>query len=94
MAARSGKRIYVVGTADTKGEELAYLTERVIEAGGTPLVIDVGTGRPPEADAALFDTLGRTFAPTAERRLIRLPYHINDPEFCAALVENFREIAA
>lgn len=48
----------------------------------------------PEADKALFDTLGRTFAPTSERRLIRLPFHINDPEFCAALVENFREIAA
>ena len=28
------------------------------------------------------------------RRLIRLPHHINDPEFSAALVENFRAIAA
>jgi uncharacterized protein (UPF0261 family) len=30
---------------------------------------------------------------TERRRLIRLPLHINDPAFSAALVENFREIA-
>jgi uncharacterized protein (UPF0261 family) len=31
--------------------------------------------------------------PTARRRLIRLPHHINDPQFAAALVASFREIA-
>jgi len=36
------KRVYVVGTADTKGEELAYLAERVKAAGGEPFVVDVG----------------------------------------------------
>jgi uncharacterized protein (UPF0261 family) len=40
------KRIYVVGTADTKGEELSYIRETVIEAGGVPLVVDVGIRRP------------------------------------------------
>jgi uncharacterized protein (UPF0261 family) len=53
-------------------------------------------GRPfhdPEADAALFDALEDVFEPTAERRLIRLPHHINDPQFSAALAENFREVA-
>ena len=40
------KRIYVVGTADTKGEELAYLADRVTAAGGDPLVVDVGIGPP------------------------------------------------
>jgi uncharacterized protein (UPF0261 family) len=40
------KRIYVVGTADTKGEELAYLAERVRAAGGDPLVVDVGIRTP------------------------------------------------
>jgi uncharacterized protein (UPF0261 family) len=40
------KRIYVVGTADTKGEELAYLAERVTAAGGHPLIVDVGIGAP------------------------------------------------
>ncbi|MCA1408906.1 Tm-1-like ATP-binding domain-containing protein [Ensifer sp. IC3342] len=40
------KRIYVVGTADTKGEELAYLASRVEAAGGQPVLVDVGTRRP------------------------------------------------
>ena len=35
--------IFVVGTADTKGEELAYLAARVRAAGGDALVVDVGT---------------------------------------------------
>ena len=40
------KRILVVGTADTKGEELAYLSDVIKEAGATPIVVDVGIGEP------------------------------------------------
>ena len=40
------KRILVVGTADTKGEELAYLSAVIKEAGATPIVVDVGIGEP------------------------------------------------
>src|SRR5262245_40264509 len=40
------KRIYIVGTADTKGEELAYLLDRVRAAGGYPIIVDVGIGPP------------------------------------------------
>ena len=47
----------------------------------------------PDADAALFEALERTVAQTDTRRLIRLPHHINDPEFAAALVESWHEIA-
>jgi len=47
-----------------------------------------------EADAALFQALAENLRQTEQRRLIRLPHHINDPEFAAALVANFREIAA
>jgi uncharacterized protein (UPF0261 family) len=39
-------RIYVVGTADTKGEELAFLGERIRALGGDPLLVDVGTRTP------------------------------------------------
>ncbi|HEX9452127.1 MAG TPA: Tm-1-like ATP-binding domain-containing protein [Burkholderiales bacterium] len=46
-----------------------------------------------EADAALFGALEKSLKQTASRRLTRLPLHINDPEFSAALVRNFREIA-
>jgi uncharacterized protein (UPF0261 family) len=38
------RRIFVVGTADTKGEELAYLRSVIAEAGGAPVVVDVGIG--------------------------------------------------
>jgi uncharacterized protein (UPF0261 family) len=40
------KRILVVGAADTKGEELAYLRSTIEEAGAAPVVVDVGTGEP------------------------------------------------
>ncbi len=46
----------------------------------------------PEADVALFDALERTLQPTADRRLVRLPHHIDDPEFADALVASFTEI--
>jgi uncharacterized protein (UPF0261 family) len=48
----------------------------------------------PAADAALFAALTRDFHQTETRRLIRLPLHINDAAFSAALVDNFRSIAA
>jgi uncharacterized protein (UPF0261 family) len=47
----------------------------------------------PEADAALFDELQSTLQVTADRRLVRLPYHINDPAFAQALVEHFSELS-
>ena len=47
----------------------------------------------PDADAALFEALERTVEQTGQRRLIRLPLHINDADFAAALVESWREIA-
>lgn len=38
------QRILIVGTADTKGEELAFLRSTVRHAGGEPAVVDVGIG--------------------------------------------------
>ncbi len=46
----------------------------------------------PRADAALFDALAETVRVTATRQLIRLPLHINDPAFAAALVQHFRAL--
>ena len=37
------KRIYVVGTADTKGEELAFLADAIATAGAAVCRVDVGT---------------------------------------------------
>ncbi|CAH0532223.1 hypothetical protein VST7929_00034 [Vibrio stylophorae] len=46
----------------------------------------------PEADQALFDALEAHLAQTPSRQLIRLPYHINDPEFAEAVVAQFHQI--
>ena len=46
--------IFVVGTADTKGDELAFLASNIRQAGGSPLVVDVGIRAPaitPDVDA-------------------------------------------
>jgi uncharacterized protein (UPF0261 family) len=47
----------------------------------------------PAADAALFDTLAANLRQAGRRQLIRLPYHINDPEFAQSAVEQFLKIA-
>ena len=44
------------------------------------------------ARAALFTALVETMRQTASRQLIRLPHHINDPEFADALVAAFRNL--
>ena len=44
------------------------------------------------ADAALFDALRKTIRVSETRRVIELPYHINDSEFAKALVGNFHDI--
>ncbi|MEM1346460.1 MAG: Tm-1-like ATP-binding domain-containing protein, partial [Pseudomonadota bacterium] len=46
----------------------------------------------PEADRALFEALETTVRQTPERRLIRQPHNLNDPEFSAALVAAFRAL--
>ncbi len=47
----------------------------------------------PEADKRLFDTIAANFRNGANRRLVRLPHHLNDPAFADALVAAFNEIA-
>ena len=47
----------------------------------------------PAADKALFDAIAAGFRTGANRRLVRLPHHINDPAFADALVAAFNEIA-
>ena len=47
----------------------------------------------PQADAALFAALEATFVQTENRRLIRVPSHINEPLFAKIAVEHYLEIA-
>lgn len=65
----------------------------VPEKGLSALDIEGGAFFDPEADDALFDALEKTIQETEDRNLIRLPFHINDPDFSAALAENFLEIS-
>ncbi|MEO5808028.1 Tm-1-like ATP-binding domain-containing protein [Devosia sp.] len=53
------QRIYVIGTADTKGDELAFLAAQVQAAGGTPVLVDVGTTRPTIAVDIAATTIAR-----------------------------------
>jgi uncharacterized protein (UPF0261 family) len=62
------------------------------ERGVSALDANGGPFRDREASAALFDTLESAIRATPDRRVIRLPHHINDPEFADALVAHYREI--
>jgi uncharacterized protein (UPF0261 family)/ABC-type branched-subunit amino acid transport system ATPase component len=48
----------------------------------------------PEADRALFSAIEQNFRPGMERKLVRLPLHLNDEAFADALVAAWHEIAA
>ena len=48
----------------------------------------------PAADEALFAAIRGGWQVAPNRQLIELDHHINDPEFAAALVDNFRAISA
>ncbi|MCX5513163.1 hypothetical protein C3941_01220 [Kaistia algarum] len=92
-------------TAEENRQMGVYLAERLNHCEGEVrfLIPEKGVsaldapGKPfhdPEADAALFEALEAGFISTASRRLERLPFHINDPDFADALVKSFREITA
>jgi uncharacterized protein (UPF0261 family) len=46
----------------------------------------------PEADEALFAALESGVERTDDRRVVRIPHNINDPEFAAAVLAAFDEI--
>jgi uncharacterized protein (UPF0261 family) len=64
------------------------------EKGVSALDIEGGAFFDPEADAALFAALEATVRVTPSRRILRLPHHINDPQFADALVSAYREISS
>src|SRR6185312_9716759 len=47
----------------------------------------------PAADAAMFETLAAELKQTDRRKLRRIPYHINHPEFAQAAVGEFLAIS-
>jgi uncharacterized protein (UPF0261 family) len=57
--------------------------------GVSALDVDGGAFFDPEADEALFDSLEKGLRQNDRRRLMRLPFHVNDAGFAAALADNF-----
>ena len=62
------------------------------EGGVSALDIEGGKFWDPAADRALFTAIAETVRWTEQRKLIRLPVHINDPAFAAAVHAAFCEI--
>jgi len=47
----SGKKIVIIGSTDTKGEELRYLKEKIGSRGNTGILIDISMGGKPSFEA-------------------------------------------
>ncbi|MDP3523397.1 MAG: Tm-1-like ATP-binding domain-containing protein [Hoeflea sp.] len=62
------------------------------EKGVSALDIENGAFFDPEADEALFSALEAAFEPSANRRIERLPLHINDPAFARVAADAFLSI--
>jgi uncharacterized protein (UPF0261 family)/ABC-type branched-subunit amino acid transport system ATPase component len=62
------------------------------EGGTSGLDVPGGPFWDPAADRALFDTISGGFRSGADRKLLRLPHHVNDEAFALALVSAFREV--
>ena len=75
--------------ADKLNRSTAPLTLLIPELGISTIDAPGQPFHDPAADAALFEELERTLQQTEQRRIKRLPRHINDPEFAAALVAEF-----
>lgn len=103
---RHNPNITLMRTTPEENRQIgAFLAERLNRCEGPVrfLIPEKGVsaldapGKPfhdPDADAALFDAIETDFVATDNRRIERLPMHINDPDFAAALAKRFREIAA
>ncbi|RRQ48002.1 UPF0261 family protein [Maribacter algicola] len=62
------------------------------EKGVSAIAVEGQAFYDPEADRALFESLEKEVKQTSKRKLIRLPYAINDSEFSASVIKNFEEI--
>jgi uncharacterized protein (UPF0261 family) len=73
---------------DAQGRIAILLPENGVSALDAP-------GKPfydPDADQMLFRTLETLLPPTSKRRIERLPWHINDPEFADRVLQVFDEL--
>jgi uncharacterized protein (UPF0261 family) len=78
--------------ADKLNRSVAPLSVLIPEKGVSMLDAPGQPFHDPVADAALFDELETRLVRSDQRWLRRLPFHINDPDFSAALVDEFLRI--
>ena len=64
------------------------------EGGVSGLDVPGGPFWDPAADKALFDAITEAFRAGHDRKLVRLPLHLNDPAFAQALAAQFNDIKA
>ena len=65
------KPVYVIGTFDTKGDELFYAASRVVAAGGAAITVDVST-TPSSANCDITADLVATFHPQGKSAVLGL----------------------
>ncbi|OCG70316.1 hypothetical protein A9G41_00280 [Gilliamella sp. Nev5-1] len=69
-----------------------YVTFIIPEGGFSALDIEGGTFWSPKANKALIDEFEKTFIQTPKRKLIKTPHHINSPQFCDLIINEFTQI--
>ncbi|MDF7671367.1 Tm-1-like ATP-binding domain-containing protein [Orbaceae bacterium ESL0721] len=62
------------------------------EGGFSALDIEGGDFWDPEADRAFINEFEKTFIQTDKRKLIKLPYHINSPQFSDYVIKVFNQL--
>ncbi|MFG0294707.1 MAG: Tm-1-like ATP-binding domain-containing protein [Maioricimonas sp. JB045] len=75
--------------AERLGPARAPLVVMIPEGGVSMLDAPGMPFHDPQADAALFDAFESALPSESACKVIRLPYNINDPEFAAAIVEQY-----
>ncbi|MDG2130126.1 MAG: Tm-1-like ATP-binding domain-containing protein [Fuerstiella sp.] len=78
--------------ADKLNHSTSPLTLMIPEGGLSTLDAPDQAFYDPAANAALFDELEQQIQQTGDRKIIRLPYHINESEFAQALVAEFEAL--
>lgn len=75
--------------ADKVNRSTSPITILIPEGGVSMLDAPGQAFHDPEANAALFDELEARVEQTEQRKIVRLPHHINDDAFADSLVETF-----
>ncbi|MCP4784975.1 MAG: UPF0261 family protein [Fuerstiella sp.] len=78
--------------AEKLNQSTAPLTLLIPEGGVSMLDAPEQPFHDPDTNATLFKELEQEIQQTSTRRVVRLPHHINDPEFAEALVNEFEEL--